>query len=57
MPPGDAAAIVKALEEYRADWAARESYNAAAYDFFRRNLSMDVVRGQLKGILERMELL
>ena len=57
VPPGDAAAIVKAVEEYRADWAARESYNAAAYDFFRKHLSMDVVRGQLLQILERMELL
>ena len=57
VPPGDAAAIVKAVEEYRADWIARESYNEAAYDFFRKHLSMDVVRAQLVQILERMELL
>ena len=57
VPAGDAPAIVKAVEEYRADWANREDYNAAAYDFFRKYLSMDVVRRQLVEILERMDLL
>ena len=57
VPAGDAAAIVKAVEEYHADWANREDYNAAAYDFFRKYLSMDVVRRQLVEILERMGLL
>ncbi len=56
VPPGDAAAIVKAVEEYRADWANRESYNEAAYDFFKRHLSMAEVKKQLVGILGRMGL-
>lgn len=56
VPPGDASAIVRAVEEYRADWANRESYNEAAYAFFRKHLSMDVVRSQLVGVLERMSL-
>ena len=56
VPPGDPAAIVKAVEEYRADWANRESYNAAAYDFFRKHLSMEVVKGQLAGVLARIGL-
>ncbi|MCR5413332.1 MAG: glycosyltransferase [Kiritimatiellae bacterium] len=56
VPPGDAAAIVKAVEEYRADWARREEYNRAAYDFFLRHLSMAEVKKQLVGILGRMGL-
>lgn len=54
VPPGDAAAIVKAVEEYRADWINRDSYNNAAYDFFVKHLSMAVVKKQLAGILGRM---
>lgn len=54
VPPGDAAAIVRAVEEYRADWQNRGSYNAAAYDFFQKYLSMAVVKKQLVDILARM---
>lgn len=54
VPAGDAAAIVKAVEEYRADWANRESYNEAAYDFFRNHLSMAEVKKQLVAILNRL---
>ena len=53
-PPGDAAAIVRAVEEYRADRANMESYDAAAYDFFKKHLSMAVVKKQLAGILAKM---
>lgn len=56
VPPGDAAAIVKAVDEYRSDWVNRDSYNNAAYDFFMKNLSMKVVKGQLEGILRRLGL-
>ncbi len=56
VPPGDAEAIVKAVEEYRADWANRDGYNAEAYRFFRANLSMEVVERQLKEILEGLSL-
>ena len=56
VPPGDPAAIVKAVEEYRADWANRESYNEAAYDFFTKYLSMAVVKRQLEGVIERLGL-
>ena len=51
VTPGDAAAIVKAVEEYRSDWANRESYFAAARDFFERHLSMDVIVKQLENIV------
>ena len=51
VPPGDAAAIVKAVEEYRSDWANRETYFAAARDFFERHLSMDVIVKQLENIV------
>ena len=54
VPPGDSAAIVRAVEEYRADWANRAGYNEAAYAFFRKHLSMEVVKGQLADILKRM---
>ena len=54
VPPGDPAAIVRAVEEYMADPAGMESCNAAAYDFFKKYLSMSVVKKQLAGILERM---
>ena len=56
VPAGDAAAIVKAVEEYRADWNNRESYNDAAYEFFKAHLSMAEVKKQLVGILERLGL-
>ena len=52
IPAGDAAALVKAVEEYRADWANKESYFAAARDFFEKHLSMAVIKGQLAGILK-----
>ena len=51
IPAGDPAALVKAVEEYRADWVNRESYFAAARDFFERHLSMAVIKRQLAGIL------
>ena len=51
IPAGDPAALVKAVEEYRADWANKESYFAAARDFFEKHLSMAVIKGQLAGIL------
>lgn len=56
VPAGDAAAIVKAVEEYRADWANRESYNVAAYEFFKKHLSMAEVKKQLVAILARLGL-
>jgi len=56
VPPGDPGAIVDAVESYRADWANREKYNAAAYGFFREHLSMAVVKRQLSSVLERMGL-
>ncbi len=54
IPAGDPAALVKAVEEYRADWANRDMYFREARAFFERELSMDVVVAQLKGILEKM---
>ena len=51
VPPGDAKAIADAVRAYRADWANRESYFAAARDFFERHLSMEVIEKQLAGIL------
>ena len=56
VPPGDPAAIVAAVEEYRADWSRRDEYDRAAYDFFKKHLSMKVVREQLAAILERLGL-
>ena len=52
IPPGDPAALVAAVEAYRADWARRDDYFAAARDFFERHLSMDVVKRQLAAILD-----
>ncbi len=54
IPAGDPAALVEAVEAYRADWANRETYFASAREFFERELSLGVVKGQLKAILERM---
>ncbi len=54
IPPGDADALVKAVEEYRADWANKETYFAEARAFFEKELSMDVVKAQLVDILKRM---
>jgi glycosyltransferase involved in cell wall biosynthesis len=51
IPPGDAAALVAAVEAYRADWAKREMYFAEARAFFERHLSMAVVEKQLEGIV------
>lgn len=51
VPPGDAKAIADAVRAYRDDWANRESYFAAARDFFEKHLSMDVIEKQLEGIL------
>lgn len=56
IPPGDAASLVKAVEEYRADWGNREEYFAEARKFFEKELSMGVLEKQLMGILARMEL-
>lgn len=51
VPPGDAGAIADAVRAYRSDWANRDSYFAAARDFFERHLSMAVIERQLAGIL------
>ena len=51
VPPGDAAAIVKAVVEYRDDWENREEYFSAAREFFERHLSMDVIEKQLENIV------
>ena len=56
IPPGDPAALVKAVEEYRADWANKEMYFREARAFFDRELSMKVVTAQLADILRRMGL-
>ena len=52
---GEAVGIL-AGEEYRADWANRDSYNEAAYEFFKNHLSMAEVKKQLVGILARLGL-
>jgi len=54
IPPGDPAALVKAVEEYRADWANRDMYFREARAFFERELSMKVVVSQLRDILARI---
>ena len=54
IPPGDPAALVAAVEAYRADWARRDDYFAAARDFFEHHLSMAVVKRQLAAILDRL---
>ncbi len=56
VPPGDARAIADAVRAYRADWANRDAYFAAARDFFERHLSMKVIKGQLAGVLAGMGL-
>lgn len=56
VPAGDAAAIVKAVEEYKEDWENRESYNEAAYEFFKKYLSMAEVKKQLLEILAKLGL-
>ncbi len=52
VPPGDARAIADAVREYRDDWGNRDSYFAAAREFFERHLSMAVIERQLSGIAE-----
>ena len=54
VPPGDAEAIVRAVTEYRDDWANRDSYFAAARDFFEHHLSMDVIIKQLENIVKEI---
>ena len=54
IPPGDPAALVKAIEEYRADWASRQSYFDEARRFFEQHLSMNVIKGQLSEILSEV---
>ena len=39
------------MRAYRDDWANRDSYFAAARDFFEKHLSMDVIEKQLADIL------
>ena len=56
IPPGDPAALVKAVDEYRADWANKEMYFREARAFFDNELSMKVVTAQLADILKRMGL-
>lgn len=54
IPAGDAAALVKAVEEYRADWANRDAYFAEARRWFEEELSMAVVKRQLEEILKKV---
>lgn len=54
IPAGDAAALVKAVEEYRADWANRDEYFAEARSWFEKELSMEVVKRQLEDILKKV---
>ena len=54
VPPGDAEAIVKAVNEYRDDWANKDTYFREARKFFENHLSMAVVEKQLVSILARM---
>ena len=54
IPAGDPAALVKAVEEFRADWANRDMYFREARAFFERERSMKVVVSQLKAILDRL---
>ena len=56
VPPGDARAIADAVRAYRADWANRDAYFAAARDFFEKHLSMKVIKTQLAGVLADMGL-
>lgn len=56
VPAGDSAALVAAVESYRADWSRRDWYFAEARSFFETHLSMAVVKGQLAEILARMGL-
>ena len=51
VPPGDAKAIVDAVRAYRDDWVNRDSYFAAARDFFEKHLSMAVIEKQLTDIV------
>ena len=55
VPPGDAKAIADAVRAYRDDWANRDSYFAAARDFFEKHLSMAVIENQLADILKDVE--
>ena len=54
IPPGDAAALVKAVEEYRADWSNRDAYFAEARSFFEKHLSMSVIKKQLEDTLKEV---
>ena len=54
VPPGDAKAIADAVRAYRDDWANRDSYFAAARDFFEKHLSMAVIEKQLAGIVAEL---
>jgi glycosyltransferase involved in cell wall biosynthesis len=54
IPAGDAAALVKAVEQYRTDWANKETYFAAAREFFERELSFEVVKRQMVGVLKHL---
>lgn len=54
VPAGDGEAIANAVKEYRADWERRELYFSAARQFFEERLSMDVVKEQLKQIVDRL---
>lgn len=54
IPAGDPDALVRAVEEYRADWSNRDAYFAAARAWYEQELSMSVVKRQLADILARM---
>ena len=51
IPAGDPDALVRAVEEYRSDWARRDEYFDAARGFFDKHLSMKVIKRQLAGVL------
>lgn len=54
IPAGDPDALVRAIEEYRSDWANRDAYFTAARVWYEQELSMSVVKRQLADILARM---
>lgn len=56
IPAGNAEALVQAVLAYRDDWTNRQKYFTAARDFFEKELSMDVVREQLKAVLAALPL-
>lgn len=54
IPPGDPQALADAVRAYRDDWANRNEYFAAAREFFERELSMRVIKEQLRSIINEL---